>query len=313
MTYPTSLDVFTNPAAGEFLDDPDHADLHGNANDAIEALEAKVGTGASTATANKVLRGTAAGVTAFGQIDAGDIASNAVETAKIKALNVTTAKIAANNITQAKLAIKLLAGWATYVASGARVSAVVFTVAEDLTDRVGVGDPVEFTDTTTKYGNVGTISYSDPNTTITLATNTDYALVGSPTAIYFGNRPSPVGFPTWFNWTPIMTGFSSNPAGITSEFMINGGSLTIRMSDTGNGTSNSTSKTASIPVDVVATGTTAQVLNIMDNNANAWGKVYYANGSSSFMFYPHITTSTWTASGNCRIFPDGFETTYSIV
>ena len=104
-----------------------------------------------------------------------------------------------NIITQGKLAIKLLAGWATYVASGTRTSATVFTVAEDLTDRVNVGDPVEFTDTTTKYGNVKSLSYSSPNTTVTLAANSDYAVVGNPSAIYFGNRPSPVGFPAGFN------------------------------------------------------------------------------------------------------------------
>jgi hypothetical protein len=41
--YPTGLDAFTNPTATSTLVAPSHADQHADANDAIEALEAKVG------------------------------------------------------------------------------------------------------------------------------------------------------------------------------------------------------------------------------------------------------------------------------
>lgn len=47
--YPTSLDTFTNPSANDSLNSPSHALQHANANDAIEALEAKLGIGDSTA------------------------------------------------------------------------------------------------------------------------------------------------------------------------------------------------------------------------------------------------------------------------
>lgn len=47
--YPTSLDSFTNPTANDSLNSPSHALQHANANDAIEALEAKLGIGDSTA------------------------------------------------------------------------------------------------------------------------------------------------------------------------------------------------------------------------------------------------------------------------
>lgn len=64
MAYPASLDDLTNPLAS----DPrvGHAALHGSVNDAIEALEAKVGTGASTpATIGDVLTVTGPGATAW--------------------------------------------------------------------------------------------------------------------------------------------------------------------------------------------------------------------------------------------------------
>lgn len=73
-SYPGALDTFTNPTSGDTLDSPDHASQHADINDATEALEAKVGTGSSTPTANTVLRGTGVGSSAYGQVDlTGDV------------------------------------------------------------------------------------------------------------------------------------------------------------------------------------------------------------------------------------------------
>lgn len=47
--FPTSLDNFSNPTSGDKLDSPSHSSQHSDANDAIEALEAKIGIGLSTA------------------------------------------------------------------------------------------------------------------------------------------------------------------------------------------------------------------------------------------------------------------------
>jgi hypothetical protein len=41
--FPTSLDSLTNPISSDTLASPDHAVQHQNVNDAVEALEAKVG------------------------------------------------------------------------------------------------------------------------------------------------------------------------------------------------------------------------------------------------------------------------------
>ena len=66
--YPGSLDSYSTKAAAETI-----AEGHINdPQDAIEAIEAKVGTGASTPVVDTVLRGTGTGTTAFGKIDSGD-------------------------------------------------------------------------------------------------------------------------------------------------------------------------------------------------------------------------------------------------
>ena len=45
--FPTSLDALSNPTSTDGLNNPSHSDQHTNANDAIEALEAKVGVNSS--------------------------------------------------------------------------------------------------------------------------------------------------------------------------------------------------------------------------------------------------------------------------
>lgn len=48
INFPTSLDSLTNPASGDSLTSPSHAGQHADANDAIEALQAKVGVNSSS-------------------------------------------------------------------------------------------------------------------------------------------------------------------------------------------------------------------------------------------------------------------------
>ena len=50
INYPTSLDTLTNPTGTNTLNSPSHAGQHADANDAIEALQAKVGVNGSTVT-----------------------------------------------------------------------------------------------------------------------------------------------------------------------------------------------------------------------------------------------------------------------
>jgi hypothetical protein len=48
--FPASLDTLTNPSATDTLDSPPHDEQHADANDAIEALQAKVGVDGSADT-----------------------------------------------------------------------------------------------------------------------------------------------------------------------------------------------------------------------------------------------------------------------
>jgi hypothetical protein len=50
VNYPTSLDTFTNPTSSSSVANPSHSQQHADANDAIEALQSKVGTDNSAVT-----------------------------------------------------------------------------------------------------------------------------------------------------------------------------------------------------------------------------------------------------------------------
>jgi hypothetical protein len=68
ISFPTSLDNFTNPSSGNTLDSPSHSLQHSDINDAVEALEAKLGIGASpagSASAGDVLTISSAGSSAW--------------------------------------------------------------------------------------------------------------------------------------------------------------------------------------------------------------------------------------------------------
>ena len=64
-SFPSGLDALTNPTSSDGLNSPDHAGQHADANDAIEALQAKVGVNSSAVTTSldyKVSYGIPAGV-----------------------------------------------------------------------------------------------------------------------------------------------------------------------------------------------------------------------------------------------------------
>jgi hypothetical protein len=76
--YPTSADDGTtlpDPTAVNKTNSPSHSSLHANTNGAVKALEAKLGTGATTPAANRVLFGTGSGTSAWQQLTSAQLAA----------------------------------------------------------------------------------------------------------------------------------------------------------------------------------------------------------------------------------------------
>lgn len=95
-----------------------------------------------------------------------------------------------------------ISGWnAVSWTSPTRVSASVFTVAVDVTGIIQKGYKLKYTDTTTKYATVQSVTFGAGVSTITIIVNTDYTIVGNPSAIYWSNIEAPFAWPGWFTFT----------------------------------------------------------------------------------------------------------------
>lgn len=98
-------------------------------------------------------------------------------------------------------------GWIPVSETWTRTGNHTFTVAGDLTAKYRKGTKVRYKDGGAyEYGTVISSSYSSPNTTVTLATNTDYAMAAATiTNTYISYIDNPEGFPQKFNFTIALT------------------------------------------------------------------------------------------------------------
>lgn len=117
--FPTSLDTLSNPASTDQLSNvtTPHASQHANANDILEAVEAKLGLGASTPPASAaVLRRTGTGSSGWAQVAAGDYAAGSIVNADVNGsaaiayskLNLGTSIVNADVSTSAAIAYSKL-------------------------------------------------------------------------------------------------------------------------------------------------------------------------------------------------------------
>ena len=89
-----------------------------------------------------------------------------------------------------------IAGTGTWTYASADSPTFTLTVNADLTGVIQKGHRIKLTQTTAKYFIVTNISYSAPNTTITLYGGTDYTLANAAiTSPYYSPTKAPFGFP----------------------------------------------------------------------------------------------------------------------
>lgn len=103
-------------------------------------------------------------------------------------------------------------GWQPANETWTYASASTFTVAGDVTAKYKAGTRIKFTQTTVKYGVVVSSSYSSPNTTVTIAVNTDYTIANATIYAPYLSYSNPPDYPHWFNYTPTITGSTTSPS-----------------------------------------------------------------------------------------------------
>lgn len=166
MSYPTAVTTFTNPTATNKLNNPSHSAQHSTVNVDLAAVETKLGTGTSAATANTVLLGTGSGTTAYGKPTAAYFDADFA----LGWMLVTDA-------------------W-TYASADSPTFQI--TVPTGAAAKYSVGMKIRLTQTTVKYFIITVVA----DTTLTIYGGTDYSLVNAAiSAIAISLVKTPIGFP----------------------------------------------------------------------------------------------------------------------
>lgn len=138
------------------------------------------------------------------------------------------ASISNSNITnrRVKADINMNYGWLSVQETWTRTGNFTFTVSGDLTTKYQKGAKVRYKDSiggSYEYGIIISSSYSAPNTTVTLATNTDYAMAAATiTDTYISYIEIPADFPRLFNFTLSGSGITVGNGTVKAFFSIVG-------------------------------------------------------------------------------------------
>lgn len=175
--------------------------------------------------------------------------TGALDTTKV--VDLTTVQTLTNKtLTTPIITAPTWDGWLSNGLTWTYASASTFTVAGDYTTTFTKGTKLKFTQTTTKYAVVVSSSYGAPNTTVTIAVNTDYVIANAAiTSPFYSYVENPQGYPSFYNWSPTQTGFSSAPAnGIYEYSIIGNNKCLLFITQPANGTSNATGFSLTLPI-----------------------------------------------------------------
>ncbi len=140
---------------------------------------------------------------------------------------VTTKKITLTNL-------GLIDGWTPASETWTYASASTITVPSGAASKYQKGDRIKWTQTTVKYGVIVTVA----DTLLTIAVNTDYTVANAAiSANYYSHQDNPIGYPTWFNYSPSQAGTNMPTSSTLSAlFAVSGCEVTvlIRLSGTAN-------------------------------------------------------------------------------
>lgn len=199
-----------------------------------------------------------------------------------------------------KLAVNAVTGndgWISTSDTWTYASASTFTVSGDQTTKYSKGTRLMWTQTTVKYGVVVASSYSAPNTTVTIAVNTDYTIANAAiTANFYSYAANPQGYPDWFAYTPTMTAFTASSA--YGRFSITGKSVTVSAKITSS-TTVSNVIAASLPTQVANSNTNYYGIAYANDVGSAYqtGICQAATGSTSVQFFgPQSASLHWGQS-----------------
>ncbi len=206
-------------------------------------------------------------------------------------------------------------GWLDVDDTLTYVSATSFAVEGDRSAMYQVGARLRLTQSATAryFVVVGANFGVGGVTTVTVTGGSDYSLAsGAISEVGVSYQLQPVGWPGWFGWTPTLTGFSANPSPAVYRFAVVGRSCMMLVRHNGDGTSNGTGLTISLPIAAASYGGSGVVAVMLGQGKDA-GSVLSApsmvvvnEGATSAICYKDLAALPWTNSGGKRCSFEGF-------
>lgn len=163
---------------------------------------------------------------------------------------------------------------------------------------------IKFTQTTVKYGVIAKNEYIGANskTYINLFSTSNYGVENTTVATpYISKIENPDGFPGWFDWPPILSGFSILPTNQINRWHSSNNAVECAIRWATGGTSNATTLTWSLPF-VSKTITNMYWISLMravDNGVLITGGAmgYISSASTVCECFTSFAGGVWTASG----------------
>jgi len=159
-----------------------------------------------------------------------------------------TALGAVNSATDLDTILTRSDGWVTDASTWTYASASTFTIAGDKTAIFMAGTRLKWTQTTVKYGVVISSSYSNPNTTVTIAVNSNYVVTNAAISATYYSYQEPPDYPGYFDFATTWVGFTATVPTVIYRYSIFGHTCIISITTITQGTSNATSFTVTMPV-----------------------------------------------------------------
>lgn len=293
-TYPGTIQTFTDPSGTSPLAaGPDHAQLHTNINDTLEAVQTVLGTTAGTAVLKNLTAGQFAmpnPMTTQGDIIYGGASGAPTRLAKGTASQVLAMNSGATAPEWVTATAASSDGWTAANETWTYASDSTITVPTGAASRYQKGDRLKFTQTTVKYAVVVTVA----DTLLTIAVNTDYTVANAAiTANYYSHQANPVGYPQFFNWTPSYTSgggaFTNAPTTNLARFSVIGNVCFVQLFFTYNATSGGSGATivTGVPINPTSQYVPFHLYNASDGKTGAGGMA--TNGGLNMYRYDAAT------------------------
>ena len=212
-----------------------------------------------------------------------------------------------------------LYGWKEDGETWVYASANTFTIADvDMTAVYLKGTRIRWKDGGAYKYAVVTDSAFVTDTTVTFTGGADYTMANATiTDNYFSYDTAPQDYPSWFAYTPTISGYSANPTDVNYRFKVDGRTVTLHLDEVTDGTSNDSDRSYTLPITalVLTNNRWSAVSPLAINNGatvlNAVGQILY--GAPTLLnCYTTAVGAGWTATGASKFAGVGFEISYEM-